>query len=293
MIAVDLGSNTIRFIEYDGVYWGKSFEKIVRTAETLQNTNRISDQALHRIIDAINEAKAHIDFSHQSVEAYTTAAMRLASNSHDIIDKIKTETGIVFKIITSEKEAELTLSAVRYRLHQLSLEPVSFLLADIGGGSTELIQYLNDTSHSISLNIGIVTLSESVFTESQLKEKIQIFKSKIRESLHLSKLLQLVLTAGTPTTIAAYLNGMDYKSYDPKKINGYVLSLPACYSVYNDLLKMDEETRARYVGVGRENLIIAGILMVTAIYEVLHTQEAIIIDDGLREGIALEYYKVH
>jgi len=292
MIAVDLGSNTIRFIEYDGVYWGKSFEKIVRTAETLQNTNRISDQALHRIIDAINEAKAHIDFSHQNIVAYTTAAMRLASNSQDIIDKIKTETGIVFKIITSEKEAELTLGAVRYRLNQLSLQPASFLLADIGGGSTELIQYLNDTSHSISLNIGIVTLSESVFSESQLKEKIQIFKSQIRESLHLSKPLQLVLTAGTPTTMAAYLNGMDYKSYDPKKINGYALSLSACYSVYNDLLKMDEETRASYVGVGRENLIIAGILMVTAIYEVLHTQEAIIIDDGLREGIALEYYKV-
>ncbi len=293
MIAVDLGSNTIRCIEYDGVYWGKSFEKIVRTAEALQKSNQISDQALRRIIDAIHEAKVHIDFSHQSVVAYTTAAMRLASNSQDIIDTIKTETGIVFKIITSEKEAELTLGAVRYRLNQLALEPASFLLADIGGGSTELIQHTNDSYHSISLNIGIVTLSESVFSESQLKEKIQIFKAKIRESLHLSKPVQLVLTAGTPTTMAAYLNGMDYESYDPKKINGYVLSLSDCYRVYDALLGMDETTRARYVGVGRENLIIAGILMVTAIYEVLHTEEAIIIDDGLREGIALEYYKVH
>jgi exopolyphosphatase/guanosine-5'-triphosphate,3'-diphosphate pyrophosphatase len=102
-----------------------------------------------------------------------------------------------------------------------------------------------------------------------------------------------VLTAGTPTTIAAYLNGMDYESYNPKKINGYILSLGDCYRVHDDLLAMDEASRTRYVGVGRENLIIAGILMVTSIYDVLHAQEAIIIDDGLREGIALEYYKLH
>jgi len=32
--------------------------------------------------------------------------------------------------------------------------------------------------------------------------------------------------------------------------------------------------------------------MVTAIYESMGVEEAIIIDDGLREGIALDYYKM-
>jgi exopolyphosphatase/guanosine-5'-triphosphate,3'-diphosphate pyrophosphatase len=62
--------------------------------------------------------------------------------------------------------------------------------------------------------------------------------------------------------------------------------------VYRDLENMDESARIRFVGVGRENLIIAGILMVTAIYESMGVEEAIIIDDGLREGIALDYYKM-
>jgi exopolyphosphatase/guanosine-5'-triphosphate,3'-diphosphate pyrophosphatase len=293
MIAVDLGSNTIRFIEFDGANWGKSFEKIVRTAESLQNTNRISDLALHRIIEAINDAKSYIDFSHQSVVGYTTAAMRLASNSQHILEQIEAQTGIVFHVITADKEAELTLSAVRYRLNRLALEPESFLLVDIGGGSTEFIEYTPSKTRSISLNMGIVTLAESVIYEAQLKEKIQLFKAKVKDSLSLTRTLPLVLTAGTPTTIAAYLNGMDYESYNPKKINGYILSLGDCYRVHDDLLAMDEASRTRYVGVGRENLIIAGILMVTSIYDVLHAQEAIIIDDGLREGIALEYYKLH
>ena len=290
MIAIDLGSNTIRFIEFDGEHWGESFEKIVRTAESLNGTRKIGENALSRIINAINEAKNKLDFSKHDIIAYTTAAMRLASNSDEIMHKIAEQTGILFSIIDSQKEARLTLEAVRYRLGSLQLETYSFVLADIGGGSTELIRCMGAYTESISIDIGIVTLSESAESISDLMQKIDRFKESISKYLAQSKGFQLVLTAGTPTTIAAYLLGMDYESYDPHKINGYRLKLRDCYRVYEDLLSMNEAERIRYVGVGRENLIITGILMVCAIYELMESCEAIIIDDGLREGIALEYY---
>ncbi len=290
MIAIDLGSNTIRFIEFDGENWGESFEKIVRTAQGLHQTKRIGESAIERIVDAINEAKEKIDFS-QPIWAYTTAAMRLATNADEVLTTLYQKTGIEFKIITAAKEAELTLSAVRYRLTKLSMEPNDFILVDIGGGSTELIHCSDDdVVRSVSLNMGIVTLSESARTPKELQEKLDLFKAKVVESLPRYSKIRLVLTAGTPTTIAAYLNGMDYTTYDPQQINGYILHLDDCYRVYDELIAMDEAIRSRYVGVGRENLIIAGIKMVCAMYESLETNEAIIIDDGLREGIALEYY---
>lgn len=290
MVAIDLGSNTIRFIEFDGKRWGKSFEKIVRTAEGLNMTHRIGESSIGRIINAISEAKHIIDFTAQPIRAYTTAAMRIASNADETLAFIAQVSGIRFDIIDGEKEAILTLDAVRNRLQTMGIEPASFLLADIGGGSTELTRYAHDAINTVSLNYGIVTLSEA--GETDLDEKIQIFKNAIRKSIdHYSE--TLVLTAGTPTTIAAYLCGMDYASYDPQKINGYRLRLKDCHRVYDELLRMDEADRSRYVGVGRENLIIAGILMVIAIYEAFGADEAIIIDDGLREGIALEYYKLH
>lgn len=288
MIAIDLGSNTIRFIEFDGEAWGKSYEKIVRTAENLHQTNFIGDNAIERIINAINEAKQQLDFS-QPIRAYTTAAMRLADNSVDALERIAKSTGILFEIIDGEKEAILTLNAVRNRLNVLGIEPSSFVLADIGGGSTELTRYCDDNVETVSLNYGIVTLSEA--GESDLDEKIQTFKNAVLKSVP-NQPSTLVLTAGTPTTIAAYLCGMDYETYDPQKINGYRLALNDCYGVYDELLRMDEALRTRYVGVGRENLIIAGISMVCAIYEALGAEEAIIIDDGLREGIALEYFNL-
>lgn len=291
MIAVDLGSNTIRFVEFDGVNWGKSFEKIVRTAEGMHKTQQIGPRAIERINAAIAEAHEHLDFTSQDVVAYTTAAMRMALNAPEAIDAIDAASGIRFVPIDAQKEAYLTLSAVRYRLHKLGMRTEPFVLADIGGGSTELIRYENGKSTAISLDTGIVTLSERAGSQAALHQQIDEFKNDVRASLARTP-ATFVLTAGTPTTIAAYLNGMDYEAYDPQRINGYCLRLEACYRVYDELLAMDEHERERFVGIGREHLIIAGILMVIALYETLECDEAIIIDDGLREGIALEYYKM-
>ncbi|MDD5051196.1 MAG: phosphatase [Sulfuricurvum sp.] len=291
MIAIDLGSNTIRFIEYDGKIWGKRFEKIVKTAESLYETGKIGENGYQRIIDAIVEAKSIFDFSIHEVVGYTTAAMRMALNSHEIIEKIAVETNVKFVIIDPKKEAYLTLMAVRYRLNKLALEPTSFILADIGGGSTELIHCDNDHVVFASLNYGIVTLSERSATSELLRENLIEFKKQVSEAIEARPIKQLVLTAGTPTTIAAYINGMDYESYDQDKINGYRLSLAECFRAYHELLDMEEPIRAKYVGIGREKLIVAGILMVTAIFEAFECNDAIIIDDGLREGIALEYFE--
>lgn len=290
MIAIDLGSNTIRFIEYDGSRWGNSFEKIVRTAESLHQTRQITDAAINRIINAITEAKETINFNTDRIIAVTTAAMRIAVNAHDVLETLYRATGIRFTIIDAKTEADCTLRAVRYRLQKLTIEPSSFILADIGGGSTELIRVENEKIDAVSLNIGIVTLSESINPSDTVESQLESFKSQICRQIAQMPGSTLILTAGTPTTIAAYLLGMDYESYDPVKINGYRLTLRDCYRAYNELMAMDESSRIRYVGVGRENLIAAGILMVTAIYEALAYEDAIIVDDGLREGVALAYY---
>lgn len=295
MIAIDLGSNTIRFIEYDGLIWGKSYEKIVRTAEQLKATNIIGENALVRIIEAIDEAKKYLDFTNQEVVAVTTAAIRMANNAADIISKIQLSTGILFTIIDGQREAELTLLAVQNRLQQLRINPVNFVLSDIGGGSTELIYCTHEKVTSTSLPIGIVTMSEQAENSTQLRLLLADFEEKIR--LFYSSLgkmennIHLVLTSGTPTTIAAYRMGMDYSNYDAQKINGSILTLGDCVLTYTELMNMDESMRSSYVGVGREQLIATGILMVESLFNSSNVVEAIIIDDGLREGVALNYWK--
>jgi len=98
-----------------------------------------------------------------------------------------------------------------------------------------------------------------------------------------------VATAGTPTTMAAYLLGMSYKNYDVQKINGYKLSLEGTEEALNGLMSLSEMARAEIVGVGRESLIQAGIIIVQKLYKTLGFSEAIVIDDGVREGVAIAY----
>lgn len=295
MIAIDLGSNTIRFIEYDGVNWGKSYEKIVRAAELLQATNKIGESALLRILGAIEEAKIYLDFVNQEIVAVTTAALRMASNAQDVIARIEQSSGIRFTVIDGIEEAKLTLMAVKSRLQYLKINSNRFILADIGGGSTELIYSCGGVEkNAISLPIGIVTMSEKAADEYMLHRLLYDFEEKVRLfNLSLEKTegeVGLVFTSGTPTTIAAYRMGMDYSNYDPHKINGSTLTLNNCIQTHSELMEMEESMRAKYVGIGRELLIATGILMVESLFKSIGIEEAIIIDDGLREGIALNYF---
>ena len=45
----------------------------------------------------------------------------------------------------------------------------------------------------------------------------------------------------------------------------------------------------KLVGENRKNLIEVGILIYKTIFEVLNKKESIVLDDGLREGVAINY----
>ena len=113
MIGIDLGSNTIRFIQYSEEKNGfiKEYEAVVRTAENLSSTGQISKTATRRIIQAILEAEKILDFDTE-ISAVATAAFRNAKNSLDVIKEIYDKTSIKFTIISGELEAKLTALSV-------------------------------------------------------------------------------------------------------------------------------------------------------------------------------------
>lgn len=296
MIAIDLGSNTLRCITYDcdTKEWGEEYETVVKTADSLHVSKTINEKAVKRVIDALHEAQKKLDFTSHDVYAVTTEAMRQAVNSNEVLKEIFDKTGLHFKIISSDEEAIYTTLAVKSRLDLLKLPSSSFALVDIGGGSTEIIFCEDDSITSKSFNIGIVTLTDISKNQKEIEENLDRLLVSVKEYVNSyyashKKPDIFVQTAGTPTTIAAYLQGMNYQTYDASKINGYQLDISGCNKTMQELLKMEEHERSFYVGVGRENLIISGIIIVEKLYEVLGYKHSMVIDDGLREGIALTY----
>ncbi len=283
MIACDLGSNTFRVVEIDckSKERVREFEKIVKTADGLAQSGKISFKAQSRIIDAINEAKEI--FKLQDAYCVTTAALRIASNSSEVLKNIKDATGVEFKIIDSNKEAKYAKIAVENRLDALKIKSDDYIIMDLGGGSTELIFKEFDKS----FDIGIVTIVD-IYSLGDIKEGIKKEFLEIKEFAESVKKPQtFIATAGTPTTVAAFLQGMDYENYDYKKVNGTILSLRDIEDALEKLLLLSESERVRWVGVRRDDLIIAGVLMFKEIVEIFGFDEVLVVDDGVREGLAL------
>lgn len=297
MIAIDLGSNTIRVLEYDCAS-GKAlneYEKVVKTADGLAEHGLVNDEAVARVISAIKEAQESLDFS-KGVKAVTTEAVRRASNSKTVLKKIKKATGVVFDIISGEEEARFTLLAVHNRLQKLHYASDTFVLIDIGGGSTELIFHYGQKNISKSFPVGIVTIAQTYETLEKIEEVLpqemfdmQMFCAEVYATK--GKPDSFVATAGTPTTVAAMKLGFNYETYDASKINGTSLVKDELDFYLEKLLSLPFEERELAVGTGRSDLIAAGILIYKQLYTILEYETCVVIDDGLREGVALEMCK--
>ena len=295
MIAIDLGSNTLRVLAYDCSTQKQisEYEKVVKTADGLAEHGCINDEAVARIIGAIKEAQEKIDFSVHVVKAVTTEAVRRASNSDNVLSRIKQETGVTFEIISGDEEARLTLLAVQNRLLKLQHASSTFVLIDIGGGSTELIFHYENETISKSFPVGIVTIAQSYETlediQNALSEEMfemQMFAAEMYAGK--GKVNSFVATAGTPTTVAAMKLGQNYETYDASKVNGTSLEINELDFYLKKLLSLPFEEREIAVGTGRSDLIAAGILIYKQLYTLLEFDSCIVIDDGLREGVALE-----
>jgi len=295
IVALDLGSNTLRVTKFDCATkkFLAQYEKVVKTADMLASTGVIHHEAVDRIIYAIKEAQKRINFNNASIHAVTTEAIRQARNAEPVLERISKETAVHFEIIDGEKEAALTLLAVKNRLARLHHAARQFVLVDIGGGSTELIFHYGEETYSKSFPIGIVTIAQSYKNipeiESALPQAmidLQMYCAEIYATK--GKPEAFIATAGTPTTVAAMKLGQTYATYNPTKINGTALRKEELDTYLQKLLKMPFEEREVTVGVGRSDLIAAGILIYKQIFTLLEFESCIVIDDGLREGVALD-----
>jgi len=294
MIAIDLGSNTLRVVKLNckSGEFEEEFEKIVKTADKLESTGKIDPDAVFRVIEAIKDAQNRIDFSNEVIRAVTTQAVRQAVNSDEVLQTIKEETGICFSIISGKEEAQLTLLAVKNRLEKLKYKSDNFVLVDIGGGSTELIFHMENSVISKSFSVGIVTIAQRYRSISKIKsaltkemQELKLFSMDVYNRY--SRVDTFIATAGTPTTIASMKLGQNYATYNAEKVNGTTLQKHELDIYLEKLLSMSLKEREDAVGVGRADLIAAGIVIYKEIFNIVGMEKCIVIDDGLREGLAL------
>jgi exopolyphosphatase/guanosine-5'-triphosphate,3'-diphosphate pyrophosphatase len=293
-ISCDLGSNSFRVLIYD---FHKDeaigdFETTVGTADGLKQTGNISTKALSRIIKAINQSIEKLHYDPKDAIAVTTSAMRQANNSSFIIDQIKIQTGISFSIISGDEEARLTLLGLQYSLQKQSLNYKNIILVDIGGGSTEIVFLKNNIPIYKSFEVGIVTLTQSHNKKDILENFVNDIKKYIETLPFDIESLELVSTAGTPTTIAALKHNLNYYTYDKEIINGTKVSLEDLDYYKYHLQSIPLEEAEALTGKNRIQYIGSGIDIFQLIFKVLGKEFSVVFDEGLREGVVVNcFYK--
>ena len=158
------------------------------------------------------------------------------------------------------------------------------MLIDIGGASTEVVLKNNSNTYLKSFNIGIVTMSEKYNNQKEMLKELTVIKEFIKD---FKKPNILVASGGTATTLAAFSKGMDYKHYDYKRVNATILDINQIDKCLKKLLDMDIKVREKWVGVSRDKLIIVGVLLLKNIIKICNFKEIVVIDDSLREGVAI------
>ncbi|MDX1808252.1 MAG: phosphatase [Sulfurospirillaceae bacterium] len=290
MIGCDLGSNTLRIVEIDCKTKKRviEFEKIVKTGQNLKNSGKISDESIKNIFDALEEASSIFDFSSKKTKCVTTEAMRLASNSDEILKTIKERFNLDFQIICGDTEAQYTLQGVKNSLRLLNIPDDDFCMFDLGGGSTEIIYVQENNTSYKSFPFGILKISEQYpdleSLQNGIYEEIEQINYFIKGH---NKPKKLIATAGTPTTVCAFLQDVDYRSYNHNKVSGKILHINDFKKAYTQILALSLEEQERYCGTNRSELIKTGILIIIGLMEKLKFEECLIVDDGLREGVAL------
>ncbi len=220
--------------------------------------------------------------------AVATSAVREGDPSGNFVGKTESLLGFPVEVITGDNEARLTALGV-----QGGIGPVeNGIVVDIGGGSTEIVRLKNGSvAWTRSLDAGVVHLTEKYLqTDPPGKDEIRRLNQSVQE------LIQgmtegggtFVGTAGTPTTLAALDLGID--EYDPTLVNGHVLTLSRLAELAGILLGMTSKKRLDLPGMekGREDLIVAGILMLLQFMGYWGYKELLVSDWGLLEGVAID-----
>ena len=298
--AVDCGTNTIKLLVADiDVAAGTQDTlvremRIVRLGQDVDRTGRLADEALARVFSAAEEY-AEIVAGHRvdAVRFVATSAVRDASNADVFARGIRDRLGVEAEVVSGDEEAALSYDGATRALGDMP-GPVAVL--DIGGGSTELILGASHGSVTAarSLDVGSVRITERLMpsdppTASELEAATRVVDEALDTlpsyDVHLDAARTLVGTAGTVTTVAAILLGLD--RYDRERVHGASFSLAEVHDLAARVLSMTVvEREGLGVPAGRSDVIGAGALILDRVLRRCGADRLTVSDSDILDGIA-------
>ena len=302
--AIDVGTNSFHLVvarvsPSGGLEILCRDKEVVRLGSGSGDMRRLSSEAIDRGIAALGGLVKTAASYGATVRAVATSAVREAENRRDFLDRAVAEAGVTVEIVSGVEEARLIHLGV---VQALSVYDRRILLADIGGGSTELLVGMGERPLAArSVKLGHIRLTERFFPGGVADPaRVAACRAYVRSFLtpvtHDLLPLGFELAVGSSGTIATtaqmvenrrngpgnrWLNNVSFSRRELAEVTDAVLSAPT------------PEARRAIAGLDdrRADVIVAGVLLLEAVFECFGVPSMTVSGYALREGVLLD--RVH
>lgn len=299
LAAIDIGTNSIRCIVVEadpqGDFRVLDDEKAsVRLGAGMNKSGKISSKASQRAIDTLQRMqKISTGLGAEVIDVVATSAVRKAHNREAFLHQVKEQTGLRIQVIDGTQEAELAALSVR---HNFALENQRHAIADIGGGSVEIIIATGRHSETVlSLELGAVFLTEKFLRSDPLSDlEFRKLRKHIRKNLKAHGIgeglpvASLIGSGGTMTNIGSMVMAMRGEQYE--SVHRYEILHSEVIHLLAMLSRSTHKERLNVPGLNpeRADIILAGMLLTDELLRRCRTNLLQINAQGIREGLILQ-----
>jgi exopolyphosphatase/guanosine-5'-triphosphate,3'-diphosphate pyrophosphatase len=288
--AVDLGSNSFHMVvarySHGQLLIVDRLREPVRLAAGLDEHGRLERDAIERALACLERFGQRLrDMKAESVRVVGTNTLRQAKRRGAFMDRARAALGHPIDVVSGIEEARLIYLGV---LHTMPSDPGRRLVADIGGGSTEVIIGEGSATKQLeSLQMGCVTLSNRFFDDGVITEK-RMKRARLAARMELEpvqaafKRLSWEHAIGTSGTIRSI--GDIIRSQHGADA---LITRPEIERVIEHALSDGHVEKLRWQPIidDRASIFPGGIAILAELFDVLEIQSMKVGEGALREGL--------
>lgn len=288
---VDLGSNTIRLSVYQ--WEGRSFQLLLNQKTTAGLAGYVQEGALSeagilvaaRVLTDYQRLLRNFNVGDMGV--FATASLRNITNSTQAVEALREATGLTVEVLSGEAEARLS-----FRGAAAPGGTSEGLLADIGGGSFELVAYeASAITSSCSLPVGSLSLFtqyvSGLFPTADERRAMEVFVEASLADAKTAGLRRTHLCGVGGTIRAVYKLAVDLLGVDPECRH---LTAAQVEDLYQLLQRGDRDTLRQILHTvpDRVHTILPGLIILRAIVNAYGVETIVPSPFGVREGYLME-----
>lgn len=292
---VDIGSNTIRLVEYEvvgraGLRVVRAFKEVPRLGDAFAAGGGLSRSALRNGALAVRRLIARLPPSdRRTIVAVATSAVREATNGAEFAERVRTVAGVIPRIISGVEEGRYAYLGVAgaWRLG-------ADVVVDLGGGSMQVVYTRQGRlSRAFSLPLGTVRLTGQFLEHDPPREReVDALQEYVREVLRRlpdsPPRARVFVVGGTARSLAR--TSMELADSPLRTVHGHPLSSKEIKGLAAALRSMPLKRRREVPGIDRTraDVIVAGLLVLREVADRFDRSELTVSAHGIRDGIAQE-----